>query len=61
MKTFTLAACLFLIACTNQQVYESIQANQKNRCAKEPSLSLQKKCEETLMPYEEYEQRRSEK
>jgi type III secretory pathway component EscR len=60
MKAFSLIVCLFLVSCSNQQVYESIQANAKNKCTEEPNPSLQKKCEEKLIPYKDYEKSRKE-
>jgi hypothetical protein len=61
MRIIFIAFCLFVTSCANQQIYESIQGNQKNKCTEEPSPSLQKKCQEKLVPYKDYERLRSEK
>jgi hypothetical protein len=60
MKYCSLIVCLLLASCSNQQVYESIQINAKNKCIEEPNPSLQKKCEERLIPYKDYEKSRKE-
>jgi type III secretory pathway component EscR len=60
MKFIVLLLSLFIAACTNQEIYESIQNNKRNECSKEPGLTAQKKCEEALMPYNEYEEKRKE-
>ncbi len=58
MKYLIILVFLFSTGCSNQQVYESIQASERNKCTQEPTPSLQKECEEKLIPYREYERDR---
>lgn len=58
MKFILIIVFLFIAGCTNQQMYDNIRTNKRNECTKEPSPSLQKKCEEKLIPYREYETQR---
>jgi hypothetical protein len=60
MKFALLLFSLLIAACTNQEIYESIQGSQRNECSKEPTIGAQEKCEELLMPYKEYEEKRKE-
>lgn len=44
--------------CTNQALYENIQADQKLRCTKLPAAQYEECMERANMPYEEYERER---
>lgn len=45
----------FTAACTNQQVYEEVQRNQRMKCAEEPASMNEKCLEQFSKPYEVYE------
>jgi len=52
---------LILIAgCSNRQIYDAIQANQKNECLKIPSPEYEKCMERINKPYDKYEEERQE-
>lgn len=58
MKYILVMVFLFVSGCSNQQVYDSIQTSERNKCTQEPTPALQKECEEKLIPYREYERER---
>lgn len=51
---------IFVGACSNKAVYENIQSNNRNDCAKLPQSQYDECLERTSKPYEEYERERQE-
>lgn len=60
MKYILIVVFLLSAGCSNQQVYDSIQTSERNKCTQEPTPALKKECEEKLMPYRDYERERQE-
>jgi hypothetical protein len=49
---------LFLIGCSNKQIYAAVQENRRVECSKLPQDQYEKCMSEYETPYEEYERER---
>jgi len=59
-KLWLLIVVFFLAGCSNKAVYENIQINNRNSCAKVPPPQYEECIERANKSYEEYEQERKE-
>lgn len=53
-------ASIFIVACSNQNAYESIQHSQKIECQKLPPSQVNECLQNTETSYDEYERARQE-
>jgi len=51
---------MLIVGCSNRQIYDSIQANQKNECLKQSMLEYEGCMERINKPYDKYEGERQE-
>lgn len=55
-----LLATMVLVACTNKQLYNTAQTNQKRKCQKLPDDQYEQCMKDANQSYEDYEQERNE-
>lgn len=61
MKTLlSISTALFLMACTNKQIYTTVQNNHRLECGKLPQDQYEQCMQEVGTSYEDYEQERQE-
>jgi hypothetical protein len=60
ISAFVIAIVGVLAACSDRQVYESLQARERSECAKQPPNLYRACIERADMSYEEYQRAREE-
>jgi PBP1b-binding outer membrane lipoprotein LpoB len=53
-----LMIALFLMGCSNKQIYTAVQENRRVECSKLPQVQFEKCMSEYDTPYEEYQRER---
>lgn len=55
---FSVIIFLLVSACSNKQVYDAVQANQRSQCSELPSAEYQECRQKEQVSYEQYQEER---
>ncbi len=55
---FSVIFVLFIAACSNKEIYDSVQANQRSQCVELPPTEYQQCKEKERLSYEQYQEER---